>query len=117
MKLSEYVSQVINDPKYGGDVEWVRLNLHREHLERIEAARDAEVRERALREAEEAAADALNTWWLTDTAPDDDSSSVMDVRKAVRALRAGVVSEEPEWESAPTGAWVRMPVKQEGTTE
>lgn len=45
MKLSEYVTQVLNDPKYGRDPEWVRLNLSREHIERIEAARDAEVRE------------------------------------------------------------------------
>lgn len=47
MKLSEYVRQVINDPKYGSDLDWVRLNLSRGHLERIEAAHDAEV----LREA------------------------------------------------------------------
>lgn len=44
MKLSEYVTQVINDPKHGHDPEWVRLNLRREHLERIEAAHHAEVR-------------------------------------------------------------------------
>ena len=50
MKLSEYVTQVINDPKYGSDAEWVRLNLRREHLERIEAAHDAEVREHARHE-------------------------------------------------------------------
>ncbi|EYT61641.1 hypothetical protein [Microbacterium sp. UCD-TDU] len=44
MKLSEYVTQVINDPKYGHDLEWVKGNLHRAHLEHIEAAHDAEVR-------------------------------------------------------------------------
>lgn len=44
MKLSEYVTQVINDPKYGHDIEWVKGNLHRAHLEQIEAAHDAEVR-------------------------------------------------------------------------
>lgn len=29
MKLSEYVTQVINDPKYGHDIEWVKGNLRR----------------------------------------------------------------------------------------
>jgi hypothetical protein len=44
MKLSEYVTQVINHPKYGRDIEWVRANLHRAHIENIEATHDAEVR-------------------------------------------------------------------------
>lgn len=43
MKLCEYVSQIVNDPKYGHDIEWVKGNLHRAHIEQIEAAHDAEV--------------------------------------------------------------------------
>ncbi|WDH77900.1 hypothetical protein PTQ19_10240 [Microbacterium esteraromaticum] len=44
MRLSEYVLQVINDPKYGHDIEWVKGNLHRAHIEEIEAAHTAEKR-------------------------------------------------------------------------
>lgn len=40
-----------------------------------------------LKRAEEAAAQALTTWWLTDTLPEDDTDSVMDVRRAIRSLR------------------------------
>lgn len=33
----EYVARVINDPKYGHDAEWLRLNLRASHLRRIAA--------------------------------------------------------------------------------
>ena len=42
---------------------------------------------KTLKRAEEAAAQALTTWWLTDTLPEDDTDSVMDVRRAIRSLR------------------------------
>lgn len=42
ISLSDYVSQVINDPKYGSDIEWVKLNLQRAHLESIESTYLAE---------------------------------------------------------------------------
>ncbi|MDY0984609.1 hypothetical protein SOM10_11955 [Microbacterium sp. CFBP9023] len=58
-------------------------------------AHDAEVRAIALKDAEEAAATALNAWWRTDTGVDGDTDSVLDVRRAVRALRSGVGAEKP----------------------
>lgn len=84
------------------------------------AAHDAEVRYRALREAEEAAATSLTTWWLTPTSPDDDTDSVLGVRRAVRALHAAGDREyrtvngrtESRMKEIPAGHWV--PVKQEG---
>lgn len=57
MRLSEYVMQVVNDPKYGHDLEWVKGNLHRAHLERIEAEHDRQVAERAWDEGAKAQAD------------------------------------------------------------
>lgn len=42
ISLSDYVSKVINDPKYGSDIEWVKLNLQRAHLESIESTYLAE---------------------------------------------------------------------------
>ena len=86
MKLSEYVTQVINDPKYGHDIEWVKGNLSREHIEQIEAAHDAEVR------AGEAAqwAQAVLVSGLQG--------------ERIGAARA-VVAEEPEWEYGYTSKW------------
>lgn len=99
MKVSEYVTQVINDPKYGHDAEWVRLNLRREHLERIEAAHDAEVRgaerERAALHAEEG--------YRMEERCDDIAKRIRSGEPAEIAARPGVVAEEPEgrrWFSA-----------------
>lgn len=66
MKLSEYVLQVVNDPKYGHDIEWVKGNLHRAHIEEIEAAHDADVRAADLAEqGETVPEDAEVSYWTT----------------------------------------------------
>lgn len=52
------------------------------------AEHDAKVRAEAYKAAEDAAADALTTWWLQETLPADDTDSVMDVRRAIRAAKA-----------------------------
>lgn len=49
--LTDYVLMVLNDRKYGHDIEWVRLNLRRNFLEQKEAAHDAEVARNVLRDA------------------------------------------------------------------
>lgn len=64
--------------------------------DRMMAARDADIRQRALRDAENAAVEALNTWWLTETLPEDDTSSVMDVRNAIRSLRSDLAVSDPQ---------------------
>lgn len=88
MKLSEYVSQVVNDPKYGHDIEWVRGNLHRAHIESIEAAHDAEVRASGV---DEAWLERVNAaLWKYD-------QGSLDVR-GVAATLAAQDTEEPEWE-------------------
>lgn len=46
-----------------------------------------EIRSATLREAELVAIEALTAWWLTDTLPEDDTSSVQDVARAIRGLR------------------------------
>lgn len=47
----------------------------------------AELRSAVLKEAEVAATEALTAWWTAETLPEDDTSSVQDVAKAIRALR------------------------------
>ena len=46
-----------------------------------------EERAKVLRKAEDVAADALRAWWTAETRPEDDTDSVMEVRRAIRALR------------------------------
>lgn len=45
------------------------------------------LRRSVLKEAEVAATEALTNWWTAETLPEDDTSSVQDVAKAIRALR------------------------------
>lgn len=58
----------------------------RADFDRWYAQETGRIRSITLKEAEEEAAQALNTWWLTDTLPEDDTDSVMQVRKAIRSL-------------------------------
>lgn len=59
----------------------------RAQFERWFASEIEKAERKILKRAEEAAAQALTTWWLTDTLPEDDTDSVMDVRKAIRGVR------------------------------
>lgn len=94
MKLSEYVAQVINDPKYGHDIGWVKGNLHRAHIEQIEAAHDAEVR---AEERERAALHAEEGYRMEEHC-DDIAKRIRSGEPAEIAARPGVVPEEPEGE-------------------
>lgn len=86
MKLSEYVTQVISDPKYGHDIEWVRANLNRAHMARIESIETAEPSDarniigRAL--VRSAHMDTFSAWDLAS--------------EIVAALRASAVTEQGE---------------------
>lgn len=76
--------------------EWAKNNPEHRNASRKEwdywlATHDAAIRRRVLSEAENAAADALTQWFVQETLPEDDTSAVMDVRLAIRALRV-----EPE---------------------
>ncbi|MFF1540473.1 hypothetical protein ACFVWL_10355 [Microbacterium sp. NPDC058269] len=105
MKLSEYVTQVINDPKYGHDIEWVKGNLARTHIEAIEAASDAEV----LREA----ATELEYGIRLDAYPDADVVPVASEQRArAHATVGGVTAMQ---RTIRAGEWV--PVKQEGAEQ
>lgn len=97
-------------PDYYSDESWEGYRLHADHilaagfrrtvqgeptdaeveaLAAVSAEHDRQVAERAYKAAEDAAAEALELWWLTDTSPDEDTSSVMEVREAIRELRKG----------------------------
>jgi hypothetical protein len=69
-------------------------DLYAEEWDRALAEHDHHVAERAYKAAEDAAAEALTKWWLTDTSPDEDTSSVMDVRNAIRGLYRAAKGEQ-----------------------
>lgn len=90
MSLHDDLTRVIEDAR---DHSRKNFNVVKEsygqYLARAILASDVitQVRAEAYEAAENAAANALQTWWLQETLPEDDTDSVMDVRRAIRAAR------------------------------